>query len=105
MQQIKSVDVMSVAKISGIMYACLAVFVIPFLFLGGLISMASQEQGAVFGGVGMMFFALLAPFIYGAMGFVMGALMAWVYNLIAKRFGGIQIELQPVQPTSNLGLI
>jgi len=105
MQQIKSVDVMSAAKISGIMYACMAVVVIPFFLLAGLISMIGQEKEAVFGGVAMMFFAILAPFIYGAMGFVMGALMAWVYNLIAKRFGGIQIDLQPTQTTSNIGLV
>ena len=31
--------------------------------------------------------------------------MAWIYNVIAKRFGGIKIELQPVTPVSNIGVI
>ena len=29
----------------------------------------------------------------------------WIYNLVAKRFGGIKVELQSVQTVSNLGLV
>jgi len=55
----------------------------------------------------MLFLAILAPVIYGAMGFVIGALTAWIYNLVARRIGGIQLELKPVvaNSPSNLGLI
>ena len=78
---------------------------IPLFLLAGLGIMFAGEKKAAFGGVFMMIFAFLAPIIYGAMGFVMGALMAWIYNLIAKRFGGIKVELHPVQPVRNLGLV
>src|SRR5262249_9458205 len=104
MQQIKSVDVMSVAKVFGVMYGGIALIFIPFFLLAGVGTMFAGKQAAV-GGVGFIIFALLAPFIYGAMGFIMGALMAWIYNLVAGRFGGIMIELQPVQPTNNIGLV
>ena len=67
--------------------------------------MIGQEKDAIFSGVAMMFFAILAPFFYGGMGFVIGALMAWVYNMVAKRIGGIKIELQPAQTSSNMGLV
>jgi hypothetical protein len=39
---------------------------------------------------------IVAPFLYGAMGFVFGALGAWIYNLTAKWLGGIEIQLEPI---------
>jgi hypothetical protein len=34
------------------------------------------------------------PIIYAIMGFIMGVIGAWLYNLIAKWVGGVQIELE-----------
>jgi len=51
---------------------------IPLFLLAGLGTMSAGEKEAAF--------------------------MACIYNLIAKRFGGIKVELQPVHPVSNLGL-
>lgn len=36
---------------------------------------------------------VLMPFMYAAIGFVIGLVGAFVYNLIAKWVGGIEIEL------------
>ena len=33
------------------------------------------------------------PLIYGFMGLVVGAVMAALYNLVAKRVGGLNLEL------------
>lgn len=63
MQQIKSVEIMSVAKIFGVMYGCLALILIPFFLLAGLGTMFAGEKEAAFGGVFMMIFAFLAPII------------------------------------------
>lgn len=105
MQQIRSVDVMSVAKVFGILYGGLALIFIPFFLLAGLGTMFTGQKEAALGGVVIMILAVFIPVIYGAMAFVMGAFMAWIYNVIAKRFGGIKIELQPVTPVSNIGVI
>jgi len=46
-------------------------------------------------GVGMgLVFAVLAPILYGAMGFLVGALAGLVYNLVAKWTGGIEFEVE-----------
>jgi hypothetical protein len=37
---------------------------------------------------------LYMPILYGALGFIGGYISAWVYNFIASRLGGIQIETQ-----------
>jgi hypothetical protein len=33
------------------------------------------------------------PIVYGLSGFIAGILTAWIYNLVAKHFGGIEIEV------------
>jgi hypothetical protein len=41
-------------------------------------------------------FGLIAPvallLLYGFLGFVMGVISAWIYNVAAKRGGGVEIE-------------
>jgi hypothetical protein len=96
---------MSCAKTMGAFYGAVGLLVIPFLLIAGFSSLAGR--GAI-GGVVMIVFAILAPVFYGGLGFLFGAVGAWVYNQIAKQMGGIQIELQTVPastPSNSFGLI
>jgi len=102
MQRIKSVGVLSVAKISGVCYAAMALLFIPFFILFAVVSSVASKQTGNPGippVVGVIF-AICAPFIYGAMGFVMGALGAFVYNLASGWIGGIELNLEIVNPAS-----
>ena len=36
---------------------------------------------------------LIMPVFYGILGFILGAIGAWLYNIVAKKVGGIEIEL------------
>jgi hypothetical protein len=95
MYNIKKVGVLSVAKISGALYFCMGLIIVPMAFMLILVPMlapGNAEQKTAFGAMGAMF--LFAPIFYGVMGFVMGALVALTYNLIAGKFGGIEIELE-----------
>jgi ABC-type transport system involved in multi-copper enzyme maturation permease subunit len=94
MYSLRSVDVWSCAKIMGAIYGCLGLIFLPFLLWGGIGSLLFGRDSASFPGVAMLFLAILAPIFYGVMGFVMGAFTAWVYNLVAKRIGGIRLELK-----------
>jgi hypothetical protein len=96
MQRIKSVGVLSCAKMLGVLYGCMGLLLLPFALVAGLASMATQQANSAIGGAAILAFGILAPVIYGAMGFVFGAIGAWIYNLIAKRLGGIEIQLEPV---------
>lgn len=92
---IKRIDVLSVAKITGIIAAAFGLIagIITFLFgslLGGLVG-----EGA--GGLGMFggFMAvILLPIMYGIFGFIGGAIQAFIYNLAAGMIGGIRIETE-----------
>ena len=101
MHRVKRFDVLSVAKIAGLCYGAMGLCFIPIFLLFGVIASTAQKQagnelpagfGAMFG-VGM---AVMAPIFYGVMGFIMGALGAFVYNLISGWIGGIEVELEPV---------
>jgi hypothetical protein len=108
MQSIKSINVMSCAKTMGAFYGAVGLLVIPFLLIAGLASFAGGKGANAIAGVVMVVFGILAPVFYGGLGFLFGAFGAWVYNQIARRLGGIQIELQqtPASATSNqFGLI
>lgn len=93
---IRSVGVLSVGKVMGIIYAILG------LIIGGIFALFSLAIGAAAGprgqpaGFGMMFgvFAIvLWPVFYGVAGFIGGLILGGLYNLVAGMAGGIEIEL------------
>jgi hypothetical protein len=98
MHIVKSVGVLSVAKIMGLIYGCMGLIFAPlFLLIGLLGSMAGANKSplASIFGVG---FAIFMPLLYGGMGFLVGAIGALLYNLFAKWVGGFELEIE-VRPT------
>jgi hypothetical protein len=96
---LKSVGVMSCAKIGGTLYGLMGIL------LGGIFALIStlglalgqnSSSGApawlgAFFGVGSI---ILFPIVYGIMGFIGGLITAVLYNLLAGFVGGIEMELQ-----------
>lgn len=96
MKKINHLGVLSVAKFQGAMMALMGLLLgIMFAgmgsLLGGLIAQSGQNLG--FMASGGWFLVLILPIIYGVMGFVMGAIGAFIYNIVAKIVGGIEIDL------------
>lgn len=86
MRQIKSFNVIQTAKVLGALYFVLGlVFSLFFVF----ISLTAKKGPGIHG----LFLAVLSPFFYGGFGFVFSAILCWLYNLIANRLGGIEIEV------------
>jgi hypothetical protein len=107
MHVLKSVGVMSVAKIMGLLYGCMGLIFAPiFLLVGVLGSIAGQDKTPFAGIVGIVL-AVLMPVLYGAMGFVSGAIGALLYNLLAKWVGGFELELdlRPAGPVAPYPII
>jgi hypothetical protein len=97
MYSIKSVDVRSCAKMAGALYGALALLVAPFGVVGVLVGLVNRDGATV----GASLLLLAAPLLYGVLGFVVGAVAAWVYNRVAGRMGGIEIELAGTSPSST----
>lgn len=85
MKRLKSISVGSVFRISLILGAAAGVMVGLILFL---VDLADHR---VLEGVVTL---VLAPILYGLLGAIVNAAMAWVYNLVAARLGGIELELE-----------
>jgi len=103
MHIVKSVGVMSVAKIMGLVYGCMGILFIPFFLLIGLVGSLAGTQKTPLAGVVGIVFGILMPVLYGVMGFIMGAVGALLYNLFAQWVGGFEVELElrpsgPVAP-------
>ena len=101
MHIVKSVGVLSFAKIMGLIYGCLGLIFIPFFLLLGIAgSFAGDEKNPFAGAVGIAL-AVFAPILYGLMGFVIGAIGALLYNLFARLVGGFGLELT-LQPSGTV---
>lgn len=95
---IKSVGVMSVARIVAAIYGIFGLIVGVFFSLAAVAGMGlSEEVGSQVGWMGPMFGfgAILAlPVLYFVLGFLGGAIGAWVFNNAAQAMGGLEIELE-----------
>jgi len=93
MHEIKSVGVLSVAKIMGLLYGCMGLLFAPVFLLFGLLgSLVGQGRSPLAGVFGVVL-AILMPVLYGVMGFIFAAIGALLYNLCAKLVGGFELEL------------
>jgi hypothetical protein len=83
---------MSCAKVSGILYALIGLIVGALFSFVALIGAAigNSPEGMLFG-IGAI---ILMPIFYGVLGFVGGAIAAWLYNIIVGWIGGIEVEFE-----------
>ncbi|MDA0673644.1 MAG: hypothetical protein O3C67_08070 [Cyanobacteria bacterium] len=90
---IKSLDLLSVGKIQGIILAFFAlIFAVFFALIILSVGVASEEFGFGIGGaIGII---IVAPILYGISGFIAGIIGALLYNLAAGVVGGIQFEFK-----------
>ena len=101
MTKIQSVRVLSAAKVNGMLYGILGLLVAPFVLLGPGLAIAGGERRG-FGGAVMV--AAFLPFLFACVGFVAGALLAFIYNAISHAIGGIEVELQLPMPLPETAL-
>ena len=94
---LKRVGVVSCAKITGTLYGILGILIgsvfALFWTLGLALGRSSSGQvpfAAMFG-VGAI---VVAPILYGVLGFIGGLISAGLYNWLAGFVGGIEVELQ-----------
>jgi hypothetical protein len=95
---IRRIGPLSCAKLAGVLYAGIGLIAGAIFSLVALVGgfAAAQESGnaafaALFFGVGAIVFL---PLFYGAMGFVMTLVAAWLYNVAAGFVGGVEIQTQ-----------
>lgn len=107
MHIVKSVGVMSVAKIMALMYGCVALIFVPFFLILSLVGTFAGQEKNPFAGLFGLFLAIFAPILYAALGFIGGAIGALLYNLFARLVGGfeLELELRPAVPVAPYPLV
>lgn len=93
-RRIKSFNPVQLGKMLAIMYGAMGLIFCPFFLLFSLF--APHPQGAHVPAIFLFGtgFALMLPVIYGIMGFILGVISGFIYNLIAKWIGGIEVEVE-----------
>jgi mutator protein MutT len=87
-REILAVKIWSVAKVFGVLYGIMGLFVGAFMLVSSMalpipLAMATRT-----------IFALLIPFVNILFGLVCGTFLAVVYNLYSSVFGGIKIQVR-----------
>lgn len=89
MVQITRFGVGQTAKVSAVLYFIVTlVVVVPIALLAALFG---AREAMPFGGGWILM--LLLPFLYGIVGFIGVALVCLLYNAVASRIGGIEVEM------------
>ena len=88
---IKKLGWESIAKVSGALYALMGLILGLIISLISLIGAGASDAGFIglIFGLGAIIFL---PVLYGIMGFIFGAISAFVFNLVAPKVGGIIFE-------------
>ncbi|MEM1128175.1 MAG: hypothetical protein AAGI71_16130 [Bacteroidota bacterium] len=86
----------SAAKICAVLYAALglvfALIYMPFLVI--LSSVGAEYGGGMTVGIGMAIgLVIFVPIVYGVLGLIIGALSAWLFNVVAGWVGGLEIDI------------
>ncbi|MDX1684229.1 MAG: hypothetical protein R3275_03275 [Saprospiraceae bacterium] len=93
MKRIKKIGVLQTAKVVAAIYFFLIILaVIPMWLFMSTFGGEELSGFPFFGGV----FLLVLPFLYAIVIFVMTALFCLIYNGIAGRIGGIELELEVI---------
>jgi len=84
-KRLKALGVGSVFRVSLVLGS------VAGLLVGIVVMVADMIEHRYLEGVVTLF---LAPILYGVLGALVNALMAKIYNLVAERLGGIEIDLE-----------
>ena len=92
---LKRIDPISFAKIYAAVMALIAFVCCLFyaLFIMSFAGMMGGDAGAI--GVGVAIAVVIfGPIACAVMYFLVGLLVAWLYNLVAARIGGVEFEFE-----------
>lgn len=94
MAKIKRVNVLSLGKFLAIINAALGLVTGLFVTLGAMAGV-DMSQGQVPPDSLVQKFAIIYfPVLYSVVGFLGGALTAVVFNMAAKAFGGLEVDIE-----------
>lgn len=104
MHRLQSVGVMSVARVMAAIHGIMSLIMVPIFLIAGLAGAFAAPGNAKIPMLLLVVLAFVVPFLYAAMGFVMGALCAVLYNFAAEKLGGIEMHFMAAPLVPGTGL-
>lgn len=93
-QRIRRMGPMQMAKTLGALYLLLGLIIgVPIMFFMSTVAKTQPGLPSYWGGMGVATIVVI-PVVYGACGFIGGAIMAALYNVVAGLTGGVEIDLE-----------
>ncbi|MDH3216345.1 MAG: hypothetical protein OEN01_08640 [Candidatus Krumholzibacteria bacterium] len=93
MAKLKQIGILFLAKLQAIVMAFVGLIAGILYSFGGFIYEAFT--GTLNSGTALAFLALIGmPIVFAAAGFIVGLIEAFLYNLIARWFGGIEMDFE-----------
>jgi positive regulator of sigma E activity len=85
----KQVVNVSIAQSSKVIAALYLVISIPIVLILAAVALASGQGASIF-------FLIFLPLLYAAGAFLGTAFSAWLYNLVARRVGGLEFTTSEI---------
>jgi hypothetical protein len=95
--ELRRIGVVSAGKVAAVLYGVIGLLFGVLAALAVVFGLTLGDFGEDLGSSAAIYAVVLVvvmPIVYAAAGFVMAAIGALVYNLIARVVGGVELELQ-----------
>lgn len=93
-RRFKSIGPLHLGKMAACLYGAMGLLFTPvFLLMSAISAHLPAGQRGMFAQMGVGF-VVAAPFLYAAIGFVVGWVSATVYNFVARQINGIETEVE-----------
>ena len=93
-EKVKKIRAVSLGKMLGVMYGIMGLIfgglITIFAILGSSLFTSEKDFGGIFFGIGAI---ILLPVIYGVLGFILGVIFGWIYNVAARWTGGLEVDI------------
>ena len=86
--RISNISILQTSKVAAILYALFGLILVPFGC--ALLALGTDDPSYTY----IAIFYLCAPVFYAVIGFIFTAIGVWIYNIIAKRIGGVEFTLE-----------
>ena len=101
--KLKRIAPLQAGKMLAVFYGLLSLVFVPFMMLFMFVASLAARQAEHPAPLPFMFgmgmgFVIFLPLVYAGMGFIFGALGAWIYNLVAKWIGGFELDFEQTTP-------
>lgn len=82
------IGVLKISLISAIIYMILGLILAPFILISMAVGGDSMSMFVIFLAI------IIIPVFYGILGFVMSAIAVGLFNVVAPRIGGVEMEIE-----------